>query len=228
MSKLQRANFRNQNDLVNYLCNSKIITHKRVALAMKSVDRADFTPTLPYQDSPQSIGYNATISAPHMHAHALNDLNDQLKPGMKALDIGAGSGYLVTAMAYMVGNQGTVVGIEHIRELCQLAAQNINKHHSDLLRTHNAQIVCGDGRIGYPLEAPYDAIHVGAAAPISVVNTLLKQLKIGGKMVIPVTMNSGKQVFREYTKNKSGKVSFKDKVPVRYVPLTSEKAQRQR
>lgn len=228
MPKSPRATFRNQNDLVNYLWSSRVITHKPVVVAMKAVDRIDFAPTLPYQDSPQSIGFNATISAPHMHAHALNDLFYNLQPGMKALDIGAGSGYLVTAMANLVGKQGKVIGIEHIRELCQLAVNNIKKHNSYLFDNKTIQILCGDGRNGYPPEAPYDAIHVGAAAPVEVVGRLLKQLKPGGKMVIPVTMNSGRQVFREYTKDKYGKSSFKDKVPVRYVPLTSEKSQRER
>lgn len=57
-------------------------------------------------DSPQSIGYGVTISAPHMHAHALELLKDQLTPGENALDVGSGSGYLTTCMAIMLGENG--------------------------------------------------------------------------------------------------------------------------
>ena len=69
---------------------------------MLRVDRGYFSPTDPYMDSPQSIGYGVTISAPHMHAQALEVLHDHLKEGSKALDIGSGSGYLTACMAIMV------------------------------------------------------------------------------------------------------------------------------
>ena len=75
---------------------------------MLSVDRGDFCidSNSAYFDRPQSIGFGATISAPHMHAWALELLKNNLKPGMKCLDIGSGSGYLSTCMAKMVGDQG--------------------------------------------------------------------------------------------------------------------------
>lgn len=82
---------------------------------MLAVDRGDFCSVAPYADTPQSIGHNATISAPHMHAHALELLRDQLHPGARVLDVGSGSGYLAACMALMVGPTGHVVGIEHIK-----------------------------------------------------------------------------------------------------------------
>eukprot|EP00486_Rosalina_sp_Unknown_P001355 CAMPEP_0201568106 /NCGR_PEP_ID=MMETSP0190_2-20130828/8978_1 /ASSEMBLY_ACC=CAM_ASM_000263 /TAXON_ID=37353 /ORGANISM="Rosalina sp." /LENGTH=231 /DNA_ID=CAMNT_0047988845 /DNA_START=53 /DNA_END=748 /DNA_ORIENTATION=+ len=221
-----RSAFKSHSELVNHLCKSNIITHKEVSQALLKVDRADFISNNPYTDSPQYIGYNATISAPHMHGHALNDLYMHLQPGMKALDIGSGSGYLVACMAYLVGDKGKVIGIEHIEELVELSKQNINKNHSHLISSTNIEIICGDGREGYLQQAPYDAIHVGAASHISVANDLCKQLKNGGKMVIPVELEDGEQIFREYVKDKDGKVSYKNKVAVRYVPLTSEESQR--
>eukprot|EP00484_Ammonia_sp_Unknown_P001580 CAMPEP_0197020910 /NCGR_PEP_ID=MMETSP1384-20130603/1772_1 /TAXON_ID=29189 /ORGANISM="Ammonia sp." /LENGTH=232 /DNA_ID=CAMNT_0042448633 /DNA_START=101 /DNA_END=799 /DNA_ORIENTATION=+ len=221
-----RSTLKSHADLVDYLCRSNIITHKEVSQAMLRVDRADFAPSHAYMDSPQYIGYNATISAPHMHAHALNDLYSNLQPGMKALDVGSGSGYLVAAMAYLVGDKGKVIGVEHIQELVDLSLVNLNKHHADLLKTKRVEIVCGDGRQGYAKEAPYDAIHVGAAAAVGVADELCKQLKPGGKMVIPVELHHGEQIFREYVKDEQGKVSFSNKVAVRYVPLTNEKSQR--
>ena len=128
-------------------------------------------------------------------------------------------------MAYLVGEKGKVVEL-NISKNWLLSKQNINKSHSQLLKSKNVEIFCGDGRLGYLEQAPYDAIHVGAASQISVVNELCKQLKNGGKMVIPVELENGEQIFREYVKDKDGKVSFKNKVAVRYVPLTSEKSQR--
>ena len=161
-----------------------------------------------------------------MHAHALNDLHSNLQPGMKALDIGSGSGYLAVAMAQMVGDKGKVIGIEHIKELFDLSLVNIAKHHADLIKSKQLEMYCGDGRKGFAKEAPFDAIHVGAAAQPAVADVLSKQLKIGGKMVIPVEVEKGDQIFREYVKAKDGKVSFTNRVQVRYVPLTSEDKQR--
>ena len=213
---------------MHHLCKKqKILTHKAAAQAMLKVDRADFIdPKVAYQDCPQYLSHGATISAPHMHAHALNDLHDNLQPGMKALDIGSGSGYLAVAMAHMVGDKGKVIGIEHIKELYELSMINIAKNHADLIKSGQLEMYCGDGRKGFAKEAPFDAIHVGAAAQPSVAETLSKQLKIGGKMVIPVEVKGGDQIFREYVKAQDGKVSFTNRVQVRYVPLTSEEKQR--
>jgi protein-L-isoaspartate(D-aspartate) O-methyltransferase len=69
---------------------------------MLKVDRGFFTRHNAYDDSPQGIGYGVTISAPHMHAYALEVLHDHLKEGCRALDIGSGSGYLTACMAIMV------------------------------------------------------------------------------------------------------------------------------
>ena len=105
--------YSNEN-LLNNLKQNGTIQSSQVYNAMKQVDRADFIANNPYMDSPQSISYNATISAPHMHCHALECLRDYLTPGSHALDVGFGSGYLTVAMSKMMNDSGTVVGIEHI------------------------------------------------------------------------------------------------------------------
>ena len=69
---------------------------------MLEVDRKFFAPSDSYADSPQSIGFGATISAPHMHAYALEVLHDKLKKGAKVLDVGSGTGYLTACFAAMV------------------------------------------------------------------------------------------------------------------------------
>ena len=81
---------------------NSIIKTAAVFNAMAAVDRKDFCPTGPYKDNPQPIGSNATISAPHIHAYALELLKNHLKPGNKVLDVGSGSGYLTVCMALMV------------------------------------------------------------------------------------------------------------------------------
>eukprot|EP01083_Nonionella_stella_P129443 392785_1 len=192
---------------------------------MRRVDRADFCPMNPYKDKPQKIGFNATISAPHMHARALEDLYDKLQPGCKVLDVGSGSGYLSVCMAYMVGNRGQVIGIEHIKELHELSIKNINKSHKNLLRSGHLKLIVGDGRQGYPRGAPYDCIHVGAAAQSNVARVLCNQLKNRGKLLIPVQVGN-RQIFRLYVKDRNGNVTHKDLLGVRYVPLTNEKTQR--
>ena len=221
----QRRNFASQSALVNYLQHEqKIITDNRVANAMKAVDRADFTDIMPHQDAPQSIQYEATISAPHIHAYALQQLNPN--PGAKVLDIGSGSGYLLPAFAQLVGRNGKVIGIEHIKELCIKSYRNIQKHHQNQLDNKTIRIFWGDGRCGYEKEAPYDAIHIGAATPVRIVNRLVKQLKPGGKMIVPVIVKTGEKL-RLYTKHNDGTVSFQHLSNVTYVALTSEAEQRQ-
>ncbi|CAG8778617.1 8446_t:CDS:2, partial [Racocetra persica] len=119
--------------LVNNLKKAGIFQSDRVEQAMKSVDRGKYVKYDPYRDSPQQIGYGATISAPsttlmfyssHMHAHALENLSPFLRPGMKVLDVGCGSGYLTACLAEMVGPEGKVIGIDHIPQLVNLAKDN--------------------------------------------------------------------------------------------------------
>lgn len=76
---------------------------------MLAVDRGHFSKNNPYRDAPQGIGFGVTISAPHMHAHALELLKDKLETGTRALDVGSGSGYLTACMAIMLGQKGYVV-----------------------------------------------------------------------------------------------------------------------
>ncbi|XP_063138121.1 protein-L-isoaspartate(D-aspartate) O-methyltransferase isoform X2 [Rattus norvegicus] len=110
--------------------------------------------------------FQATISAPHMHAYALELLFDQLHEGAKALDVGSGSGILTACFARMVGHSGKVIGIDHIKELVDDSITNVKKDDPMLLSSGRVRLVVGDGRMGFAEEAPYDAIHVGAAAPV--------------------------------------------------------------
>lgn len=89
-----------------------IIRSDVVHAAMLFTDRGKYAKHNPYTDAPQGIGYGVTISAPHMHAHALELLKDHLTAGERALDVGCGSGYLTVCMALMVGETGKAIGID--------------------------------------------------------------------------------------------------------------------
>jgi protein-L-isoaspartate(D-aspartate) O-methyltransferase len=154
-----------------------IIRSDAVESAMLAVDRGNYSRNNPYMDAPQGIGYGVTISAPHMHAHALELLKDKLMHGDRALDVGSGSGYLTACMAIMLGEKGIAVGIDHIPELVEMSVHNIEKDQPELLQSGQLRLLLGDGRQGYPDLGPYDAIHVGAAAPV-LPQPLVDQLKV--------------------------------------------------
>ena len=106
----------------------------------------------------------------------------------------------------MVGPSGRVIGIEHIPRLVELSRQNLAKDatHQKFVDEKRLQIVQGDGRRGYLEGGPYDAIHVGAAAP-TMPSALIEQLKSPGRLFIPV--GTGEQQIIQVDKDKNGKVT---------------------
>ncbi len=184
-----------------------------VITAMKKVERHHFVPTwlamFAYLNRPLPIGYGQTISQPLIVA-LMTDLL-QLKEGDKVLEIGTGSGYQAAVLAEIVKS---VYSIEIIEPLGKEAAERLKS-----LGYGNVEVRLGDGYYGWPETAPFDAIIVTAAAS-HVPPPLLKQLKPGGRMLIPLGAHFMTQYLMVVEKQADGSVTSRQIVPVSFVPLT--------
>ena len=161
-----------------------------------------------YAEMPLDIGYNQTISQPYIVAYMTELLN--LKPGNKVLEIGTGSGYQAAVLAEIAGMVYTIEIVDGLHNMAR----------SRLLDLGYSNISCklGDGYNGWPEMAPFDAIIV-TAAPEEIPNPLIKQLKEGGKMIIPVgPMHSTQNLM--LLEKKSGEIIETKLIPVRFVPFT--------
>ena len=124
----------------------------------------------------------------------------------------------------MMNDSGIVVGVEHIDELYQMSLKNIKKHHSNLLKEDKVILKNCDGKKGFKEMAPYQAIHVGAAAA-EIPNDLIDQLDKNGRMFIPVGGQYESQYIYIIDKDSNGKISEKRVLSVNYVPLTTVEKQ---
>ncbi len=186
----------------------------RVLDVMSKIPRHLFVPENQQQnayiDSPLPIGWNQTISAPHMVA-IMCDLLD-INEGMKVLEIGAGSGYHAAIMGVLAGS-GHIYAVEVIDSLASFARNNLQK-----VGITNVTIIVEDGSLGLPRFAPYDRISVAAASP-GILNTLTDQLNIGGKLIIPV----GRYNQELYLVTKTDGLKKEVKGDVVFVPLIGKK-----
>jgi protein-L-isoaspartate(D-aspartate) O-methyltransferase len=173
------------NNLIKDLIYSGYLKTDRIIEAFSKIKRVDFVPrdleSAALANIPLPIGQGQTISQPLTVAFMLEKL--QPMPGDKILDVGSGSGWTAALLAHIVGKEGKVIGMERVKELCDFGINNVSKYH--LIEGGRVKIICADGTRGYVNEAPYDRILVSAAAKV-VPKELKKQLKIGGRLVIPV------------------------------------------
>jgi protein-L-isoaspartate(D-aspartate) O-methyltransferase len=191
------------------------ITDRRVLAAMRTVPREDFVPPDlirdAYGDHPLRIGAGQTISQPYIVA--LMTEAAHLTRHSRVLEIGTGSGYHAAVLARLAG---TVWTIDRLPDLARQARQRLA-----MLGVVNVTVLIGDGALGYPPAAPYDAILVAAAAP-GPPPALLRQLAPGGRLVIPV---GGREVqdLRVYERTPRGTVT-QDLCACCFVPLLSREA----
>lgn len=173
------------NRLTNDLMKSGYLRTTSIIEAFANVDRIDFVlPELELDanaDVPLPIGYGQTISQPTTVAIMLELLDPQ--EGQKILDIGSGSGWTTALLAYIVGEKGKVISLERIKDLCDFGRKNIRKIKK--INREVAEFYNIDGSLGYSPRALYDRILVSASAR-EVPQELKDQLKVGGKLVMPV------------------------------------------
>lgn len=162
----------------------------RIIEAFRAIDRADFVPEAlkseAYNNYPLPIGEEQTISQPLTVAFMLELLQPQ--PGEKVLDIGSGSGWTTTLLAYAVSankesgikNNGYVLGVERIPELCAFGQKNLAKYFNE----PRAKIICGDGKS--ITDAKFDKILSGAAAEKNIPAWWREQLNTSGRIVAPI------------------------------------------
>jgi len=187
----------------------------RVMQAIGKVPRHEFVPPdkapYAYENRPLAIGYGQTISQPYIVA-VMTDLL-KLAPTGKVLEIGTGSGYQAAILAELAQQ---VYSIEIIAPLGKQAASRLSR-----LGYRNVQTRIGDGYYGWQAHAPFDAIVVTAAASY-IPPPLIKQLKVGGRMVIPVGGWFMTQELLLVTKQEGGKIITRQILPVKFVPLTGK------
>ncbi|KAM5346717.1 hypothetical protein ACJ41O_009722 [Fusarium nematophilum] len=167
----QQTSTNSNESLIQYLWRNKLITRPVVRSAFLKVDRGHYAPRNPYENSPQVLAHQSTISAPCMHAKAVEYLLPYLLPvrdrqhagehddevvGLRGrprrvLDIGSGSGFLVHLFAELAGEGSVVVGVDHIEDMKRLGEANMRKSAEGqaLLSSGRARFRLGDGRLGW-------------------------------------------------------------------------------
>jgi len=172
-------------DLIEKLIKMGYLKTPRIISAFRKIKRADFLPeelkNLAELNEPLPLGFGQTISQPLTVAFMLELL--QPEKGDKILDVGAGSGWTTSLLAEIVGNKGKVYAIEIIKELKKLGENNARKYN--FVNKGIAEFIHGDGSKGLLEKSPFDKILVSASAE-KIPAKLKEQLKIGGRLVIPV------------------------------------------
>ena len=204
---------RSRRAMVDEQLRGRDIVDQRVLDAMERVPRELFVPEVErpraYEDAALPIGHGQTISQPYMVARICQELGLRGHEGV--LDVGTGSGYQAAVLAELAAEVHT---IERIPELAEHARANLVAAGYERVAVH-----VGDGTLGLPEHAPYDAIAVAAAAP-QPPPSLYEQLVPGGRLVVPVGRRWGQDLLVVVRSPEGPAVAHS--VPCRFVPLVGE------
>ena len=185
------------------------VRNPRVLEAMRQVERHRFVPpdgqAFAYRDGPVPIGQGQTISQPYIVACMTEFLKPQ--PSDHVLEIGTGSGYQTAVLAELVAE---VYTIENVERLAKQAETILNQ-----MDYENIRLRLGDGHQGWPEAAPFDKVIV-TAAPAKLPKVLLDQLKLGGRMIVPVGLWRQELVLIHHTPDGCRREHL---MPVRFVPM---------
>ena len=202
-------------DMVKYQISGRGVRCKRVLAAMQKVPREKFLPKelreFAYHDGPLPIGKQQTISQPYIVALMTEAL--ALEGGEHVLEIGTGSGYAAAVLAEIASE---VYTIERIGPLARKSASLLTR-----LGYKNVEVIHADGTQGWPDQAPYDAIVVTAGGP-EVPESLKSQLKIGGRLVIPMGSDTCLQKLIRVIRLSQTEFISDDLCDVRFVPLVGK------
>jgi protein-L-isoaspartate(D-aspartate) O-methyltransferase len=206
------SRLKEREDMVDMQVAARGVRDARVLAAMTAVPRELFVPpdqsAAAYLDRPLPIGEGQTISQPFIVGLMLEALG--LEGGERMLEVGAGSGYAAAVAARIAGE---VYAIERIPELAAQARHNLARAGSP-----NVELRCGDGSLGWPQEAPFDAIMVSAGGP-AVPEALKAQLAINGRLVMPVGRDRRAQTLLRLTRRGAAQFEEEDLGAVCFVPL---------
>jgi protein-L-isoaspartate(D-aspartate) O-methyltransferase len=191
------------------------IADPRVLEAFRDVPREAFLPAelaeSAYDDTPLPIGHEQTISQPYIVAFMAEALG--LRGGERVLEVGTGSGYAAAILGRLAGE---VFTIERLESLAPTAGERLAR-----LGFANVHVTQGDGTLGWPDHAPYDAIVVAAGGP-KVPAALVAQLAVGGRLVVPVGPDEESQQLVRVTRVSETEIRKEELAPVRFVPLIGE------
>jgi protein-L-isoaspartate(D-aspartate) O-methyltransferase len=201
--------------MVDWQIEARGITDPNVLTAMRVVPRHAFVPSTEqryaYADYALPIGHDQTISQPYIVAFMTQTL--KLNAKSKVLEIGTGSGYQAAVCAEICKEVYTV---EIVEELAEAAKKRLKE-----LGYANVFVRTGDGYFGWPQHAPFDAI-IGTAAVDHIPDPLIKQLRPGGRMILPYGSAAGSQNLVLITKDNEGRIHKNTVMPVRFVPMSGE------
>ncbi len=199
-------------EMVSSQIKARGVRNPRVLEAMRQVERHRFIPAdgqaSAYRDGPVPIGQGQTISQPYIVACMTEMLEPQ--PSDRVLEIGTGSGYQTVVLAELVAE---VYTIENVERLAKQAETILNQ-----MDYGNIRLRLGDGHQGWPEAAPFDKIIV-TAAPAKLPKVLLDQLKLGGRMIVPVGRWRQELVLIHHTPDGCRRERL---MPVRFVPMVKQ------